>query len=86
MLLATLSILGAAVARTPPALAWGPPFFFGVVDLLILAVAGYDLATRRRVHPATAWGALLVVASQPLRLAVGGTAAWRAFADWVVAR
>ena len=30
----------------------------------------YDLATRRKVHPATIWGGLVIVASQPLRLMI----------------
>ena len=42
----------------------------------------YDLGTRRRVHPATVWGGLVLVASQPLRLMISGTAAWTAFAAY----
>ena len=44
------------------------------------------LLTRRRVHPAYVWGGLLVIGSQPLRLALSGTAAWLAFADLLVGR
>jgi hypothetical protein len=43
----------------------------------------YDVMTRRKVHPATIWGALLLVASQPLRLMLSGTPAWLAFAGWI---
>jgi hypothetical protein len=43
----------------------------------------YDLTTRRRIHPTMAWGGLLIVASQPLRLMLSGTPAWMAFATWV---
>jgi len=46
----------------------------------------YDLGTRRRVHPATVWGGLVLVASQPLRLMISETAAWSAFAAWATGR
>jgi hypothetical protein len=81
MLLATLNLLAAAVARLPTALAAaGPPFYFGVVDLLVLTAVGYDLVTRRKVHPAYVWGGLWIVGSQLLRLVLSGTPAWLAFA------
>jgi hypothetical protein len=84
MLLATISILAAAIARLPFAfLQAGPPAFFGVTDLFIVACLLYDLAARGRVHRATALGGLLIVASQPLRLMIGGTHAWVAFATWL---
>ncbi|MFL5542577.1 MAG: hypothetical protein ACJ8J0_26560 [Longimicrobiaceae bacterium] len=86
MLLATLSILGAAAGRLPPAAVYGPLFFFGVVDVLVLAGPVYDLATRRRVHPAYVWGGLLIILSQPLRLVLSGTAAWLAFAGMLIGR
>jgi hypothetical protein len=85
MLLATVSILAAAVARLPVALATaGPPFYFGVVDLLILMGVAYDVITRRRVHPVYIWGGLFVVASQVLRLMLSGTGAWLSVADRLV--
>ncbi|MFL6231359.1 MAG: hypothetical protein ACJ741_21500 [Pyrinomonadaceae bacterium] len=84
MLLATISILTAAIARLPFAfLKAGPPAFFGITDLFIAACFIYDITTRRRVHRATALGGLLIVASQPLRLMVGSTGAWSAFAAWL---
>jgi hypothetical protein len=64
-------------------LRYGPPAFFGLADLFVVACLVYDVASRRRVQPATAWGAVIVVGSQPLRLWLGGTAAWLAFASWV---
>ncbi len=84
MLLATISILGAAIARLPFAfLQAGPPAFFGITDLFIAACFIYDIITRRRVHRATLLGGLIIVASQPLRLMIGGTDAWTAFATWL---
>jgi len=86
MLLATISILGAAIARWPLAImARGPFGFFAVTDLFVAAVVVYDLATRRRGHPATLWGGLLIVASQPIRLAIAHTSVWLAIARGLVA-
>ncbi len=84
MLLATLELATAGVARLPLVEDWGPPGFFGVTDLFIVALIVYDLVTRKRLHRATIWGGLFLVASQPLRLVVGGTGAWTAFATWLV--
>jgi len=82
MTLATIGLLSAPLARIPWVFRAGPPGFFGLTDLFIVAMLVYDLATRRRVHPATVWGGLVLVSSQPLRLMISGTAAWTAFAAW----
>lgn len=84
ILLGTIAILVAAVARLPLSfLPPGPPTFFALTDVLLLPCLVYDLVARGRIHPATAWGAGVIVASQPLRLMLGGTAAWLAFATWL---
>jgi hypothetical protein len=84
MTLAIISLLAAPIARMsflplPP----GPPTFFGLADLFIVVLLVYDLSTRGKVHPATIWGGLLIVASQPLRLMISGTQPWLAFAGWL---
>ena len=84
MLLAMISLLPAAIARLPfDLLKAGPPAFFGLADLFLVPCLLYDLFARGRVHRATAWGGLVIVASQPLRLMIGGTDAWLAFARWL---
>ena len=84
MLLATISILAAAIARLPFAIMQaGPPAFFGLTDVFVVACILYDLITLKRIHRATVFGAILIVASQPLRLMLGGTHAWLAFAGWL---
>ena len=83
MTLATIALMSAPIARIPGVLRAGPPGFFGLTDLFIVAMLVYDLATRRKVHPATIWGGLVIVASQPLRLMISGTPAWLAFASWL---
>lgn len=82
MLLATINLITAAIARWPGMLAYGPPAFFGLTDLFIVALAIWDRRSRGRLHPVTLWGGLLIIVSQPLRLVVSGTAGWLAFAGW----
>jgi hypothetical protein len=84
MTLSMITLLAAPIARLNfPLLPPGPPTFFGLADLFIVAMLVYDLSTRGKVHPATIWGGLLIVASQPLRLMISGTAPWLAFASWL---
>lgn len=84
MVLATISILAAAIARLPfGILKAGPPAFFGLTDLFIVACILYDLIARGRIHRATVWGGLTIFLSQPLRLMIAGTSAWMAFATWL---
>ena len=84
MTLSMISLLAAPIARMnwlplPP----GPPTFFGLSDLFIVAIVVYDLSTRGKLHPATVWGGLLIVASQPFRLMISGTGPWLGFASWL---
>jgi hypothetical protein len=82
MLLATINLITAAIARWPGVLSAGPVAFFGVTDLFIVAIGVWDFRTRGRLHPVTLWGGLAIIASQPLRLVVSGTEGWLAFARW----
>jgi hypothetical protein len=61
------------------------PSVLALSTLFILPLVVWDWKTLRRLHPATLWGGLLVVASGPLRLAIAFTDGWLAFADWAVA-
>ena len=84
MLLATIALLAAPIARLPfDFLRSGILAVFAVSDLFIVALVAYDLAMLRRIHRATAWGGLALVASQPLRLMLGGTGLWLQFAGWL---
>jgi hypothetical protein len=83
VLIATLELVTAGVARWPGVSTFGPPLFFGLTDLFIAAIVIYDFKSRGRIHPATLWGGLFLIASQPLRLAIGFSAPWAAFAAWV---
>jgi len=84
VLIATLELVTAAVARWPGMAPLGLIGFFGVTDLFLVALAVYDWRTRGRLHPATIWGGLFLIAWQPLRLAIGFTPAWQSFVGWLV--
>lgn len=86
MILATLDILDAAIARWPLSAlpVQGPPLFYGIVDLMIVGVLAYDYLSRGRVHRAYKWGAAVLILSQPIALAISGTKPWLAFADWLM--
>jgi hypothetical protein len=83
VLIATLELVIAAVARWPGVAAFGPPAFFALTDLFLVALVVYDFKSRGRIHPATLWGGLFLIASQPLRLVIGFSAPWAAFAGWI---
>jgi len=57
MLLATIGLLTPAIARLPNVAAMGPPLFFGLTDLFIVACLVYDRLTRGRVHRPSAGAA-----------------------------
>jgi hypothetical protein len=82
MLLATISLLTAAVARFLAQINIGGTvgLFLGT-DIFVLALILYDFASRGRVHPASLWGGSMVVVFKPLLFAASGTSAWLAFAD-----
>lgn len=81
MLLATMSILDAAVARLPfdviRSTSWS---HMAVTDVFLVTVVLYDLATRRTVHNAYLWGGLVLLIEQALRIPVGETDAWQSVA------
>lgn len=51
---------------------------FGLLALL----AAYDLASSRKIHPATLFGSLWVICIELLSLPLSHTAAWQSFALW----
>lgn len=89
MLLATASLIGPAFARIITQASSGlglvgiPGAIGGLIliDTLVVALAIYDLSSRGRLHPATLWGGAFLILSGPLRLAIGFSAPWQAFAQ-----
>jgi len=84
MLLAYVCIVTAAIGRLPGVLPLGPPAFFGLSFLFVLAGVVYDKSSRGRVHPVYVWGGVLLAVSVPLRLLISGTDAWRRLAQWII--
>jgi hypothetical protein len=85
MLLASVSILPAAIARWPlPMAQSGPLGFFGISDLFLLPLIGWDIVSTGRIQRATWIGALVILASQLLRLAISQTTIWQSFATMLV--
>ena len=85
MLLATLSIIDAAVARWP--IAWIATTwwaYFALADAFVALAIAYDIIARRRVHPAYIWGGLLILSAQAVRELIGSTAVWEAFARTLI--
>lgn len=78
MLIATLELVTAGVARIPGA--GSLPLFFVLTDVGLVAIVVYDVITRRRPHPATVWGGLFLIATQFVRTTAGASPAWIAFA------
>jgi hypothetical protein len=86
MLLATLAMLTPAMARLPFEFirTGGPPTFFALTDLVIVACIAFDTLRNRRLHPVFLAGLVLVVAGQVGRLLLSRTPEWMIFAQWLV--
>ena len=85
MLLATISILDAAVARLPLEFlrtsSWN---YIPTTDVFLGGAVLYDVLSRRTVHQAYIWGGLVIVIQQALRIPIGETAAWQALAHAIL--
>jgi hypothetical protein len=84
MLLAYVSIIGAAVARLPGILPLGPLAFYGFSFLFVVAGIVYDRVSRQHIHPVYKWGLPVLVLAVPLRLVLVGAPAWQNFARFLV--
>ncbi len=84
MIVATIAILPAALARWPwPLIAHQPLHFFAATDVLLIGIIAFDYARTRRLSPAYLWAGLVLIASHPLRLMLADTKAWQTFAHWI---
>ncbi len=81
IVLATIGLLGPALGRIPTIGTLTTP----VIVALVTSVAMYDLVSRRRVHAATVWGGIGLLASSFLQVPVGATTLWLAVARRVMA-
>ena len=85
MLLTVLNFLPPAVGRLPVAAfqSLGPLFFFGVPAVLAIVLLAYDTWANKKLNKVFLVGAIVLIASYPLRMLLAGTPAWMAFAAWV---
>jgi len=84
ILVATSGLMIAAVAR------WPIPFVQRHASraalgtyLFLLLLAAYDFWSTRKIHRATLWASAFLIFVFQIRLPLGKTAAWHAFASWV---
>lgn len=82
MVMATVSLLTAPIARLVIPLGGGPPAFFALTAVVVLAIVAFDWIDRRRLHPAYAWSGALLVLGKPLLLfLVAPSPPWLALMD-----
>ena len=83
MLIATISLLDAAFVRWPVPVAW---WDIRVAQMccyaLLLLVMFYDLWSTGKIHRATLWASVLLIALQQVRIPIGRTSLWQSFATW----
>jgi hypothetical protein len=83
ILIATIALLVAAIARWPFAMTLGKPLPADLISgLFLLALVAYDLWSTRKVHRATLWAGGFLILMHVVRVPLGGTAGWHAFATW----
>lgn len=80
MVLAGVMMMDAAVARTAIIVLNAPPASLAIEAAILLAFPIYDWRTRGRVHWATVLGVTLFAVCFALRMALGGSEGWAAFA------
>lgn len=85
MLLTVINFLPPAVARIPVDAfqVLGPLFFFGVPAVLAIGLLVYDTWRNRKLNLPFLVGALVLIASYPLRIIISSTGAWMSLAAWV---
>jgi hypothetical protein len=83
ILIATIAIMDAAIDRWPIAFVHQ----HHVSDLLnysfLLLIVLYDFWSTGKVQRVTLWASSFVIVFQQLRIPIGHTSAWQAFATWV---
>jgi len=84
VLIATIGLSIAAIARWPIAFTFRNAAMAALLSYIFLIVlVVYDLWTSRKVHRATLWAGAFLIFVQQIRMPIGKTTAWHAFASWV---
>ncbi|HTA23007.1 MAG TPA: hypothetical protein VK763_05700 [Terriglobales bacterium] len=84
ILVATITLMTAAIARWPLAVVHrnAPAATLLSYGFLLILVA-YDLWSTHKLHRATLWAGSFLIVMQQIRIPIGKTAAWHAFAGWI---
>lgn len=84
VILATVALLGPALARWPFAFVFSSDFvFFGILDLIPILLIAFDLWSLRKIHRVTILGTLLLLVMQFSMRPIGHSALWHQFTLWV---
>jgi len=85
VMIATISLMVAAVARWPFSFIRLSPFW--VTELctyaFLVMLLAYDVWSTGKVHRVTLWASGLLIVVQQIRVVIGETAIWHGFATWV---
>jgi hypothetical protein len=87
MLIATVGLLDAAVARWPFHITQTNHLVFNLANFAVLIfLIAYDLWSTHKVYRATVFGSLFVVILENIKVPIGMTHAWIRFADMVLGK
>ena len=89
MLVTVLNFMPPAIARIPTgtgnvASSFGIPVVLGVPIILGIGLLVYDTVQNRKLNKAFLFGLLVLIASEPLRIAISTTDVWIKFTSWVI--
>jgi hypothetical protein len=86
MLLGTLAgLMWPAITRMP-LIAPNPARMFGLLIALVVALPVRDYVVARRLHPVSTWGAIVILMSFSVRVAIGNSGLWHVLASRIIPR
>jgi hypothetical protein len=86
ILIGNIALLDAAINRWPFAFIQNGSFWVTEVCayMFLLPLFALDIWSMRKLHPATIWGAALLIVVQQVRHPVAASPAWQTFATWAL--
>jgi hypothetical protein len=81
VLIATIALIEAAIGRWPFAFVHNGVSFL-VQFAFLLPIVAYDLWSTGKIHRATLWASVFLLCVQVIKIPIGFTNVWRAFATW----
>ncbi len=83
VMVATVSLMIAAIARWPFAFSHRNPFRAALISwVFLLLLMAYDFWSTHKVHRATIYATVFLIFIQMVRFPIANTHAWQAFAAW----